>query len=365
MRSTSLLLLRSSLLGLAVSSAACGVVKNATKSGMKPILENSIAGFVSEPDLIVAEGAMLANLKLIEGIVATYPGDRDFLILAAMARANYGFAFIEDELQAVKFAYPTEPIRAEVLVHRAVACFDKGRLYAEAALAETDAYATALSGRKLEELELEELRQMLAKLKADDAEALFWLAFNWGGRLQITMDPVEATQLPKIEAMVERVLELDDRVFYDVGPHMMAGVFHGFRSPALGGNPEKAKLHLEQAAQVGKVLLPAVLEAQFVYAQTEEQEAFEQSLKQVIEAGDNHERALFDALAKRKACRLLANIDQLFLTDAKPVPSACDKVPQKHPLRAEPLEPVEEEDTTAVEAPEPSTEAGPEAGGSS
>lgn len=319
-------------------AAGCGAVSSATRIGMKPILQNGIQGFVEEPDILVAEGALVANMKLIEGVVATFPDDRELIEMAAMARANYAFGFLQDDLEALRLGRPDDRAGIEALRARVLLSFAAGRRYAERALAESGAWADALNQRPLEQLGPEDFSAALAALDRDDAPALFWLAFNWGGALQMTLDPAEATQLPKLEQMAKRLLELDDGVFYGLGPHMLAGVLHGFRAPALGGNPQEATRHFREARNRSGVLLPAVLEAQLVHAQTEQEEAFEATLREVIDADIRGDRALLEILAKKKACRLLANADELFLTDAKPVPEACLRIPHKYPLRARPLE---------------------------
>jgi hypothetical protein len=308
-------------------------VRVATKAGMKPILVQGVDGFVREHDPVIAEGAVVANMKLIEGVVATYPDDRELLELAAMARASYAFGFLGDQLEALRLARPDDRIAAQALLGRVLGSFAVGRGFAERALNDNGDWADGIGAATLESVSLEALQQVLARLEREDASALFWLAFTWGGALQASLDPAEATQLPKVEAIARRALELDERVFYDVGPNMMLGVLHGFRAPALGGNPEKALEHLARAKALGGgALLPDVLAAQFVYAQTERQEDFERTLRAVIEAPVGEARALLDVLAKRKACRLLAYEGELFLAEPQPLPEACARLPQPYPL---------------------------------
>jgi hypothetical protein len=306
---------------------------------MEPILTNGIGGFIEEPDIVLAESALAGNAKLIEGVVATYPDERVFLDMAAMARANYAFGFVHDELEAVRLAYPGNDLMSRPLLLRLLDNYATGRKFAERALASNGDWAEIIAGRKLEELSKEEIQSALATLEKEDAPSLFWLAFNWGGAMQAQLDPAEATQLPKLEMMANRVIELDDTVFFGVGPHLMTAVFFGFRAPALGGNPELARKHFALAAEKSGLLLPAVLEAQYVDAQTENQEHFEKALHQVIEAKPRADRAVFETLAKIKACRLLANVEKFFLTDPKPVPTACLDLPHKHPLREREAEP--------------------------
>ncbi|MEQ8272817.1 MAG: TRAP transporter TatT component family protein [Deltaproteobacteria bacterium] len=336
----------------AFSCLACGAVQSATKAGMKPILTNGIDGFVSEPDEVIAEGALLANMKLIEGVVATYPDDVELLEMAAMARANYAFGFVQDELEALRLAHPDRGDAAALLLWRLQQSYAAGRSYAERALAERNgAWRDALKDTRLEDLSQEDFEAALDTLGEDEANALFWLAFTWGGAMQAYLDPSAATQAPKVEKAIFRVLALDEQVFYGVGPHMLAGVFFGFRAPAIGGDPVKAEEHLDLAQKAGDVLLPEVLKAQFVYAQTEAQEKFVATLTRVIGAKPNPQRGLLEALAKKRACRLLANLDSYFLDDAKPVPDTCRRMPHKYRLRAEPLEPPEEEEEAPAEAP--------------
>ena len=330
------------MLTVGLVASGCGLVDAATKSGMKPILANGIASFINEPDAVLAEQALAANLKLIEGVVETYPEDRELLEMAAMARANYAFGFVQDDLEALQLAQPDDAAAMARLRARILVSFSKGRGYAERALRLNDGFAEAVGERALDTLSQDAFEAALAALTPDDAAALFWLAFNWGGSLQAAPDAKEATQLPKLMALSARVLVLDDGVFYGVGPHLLAGVLNGFRSPALGGRPDLATKHLDEASRRGGILLPDVLKAQWVYAQTEQADAFRTTLTAVIERPIRADRALLETLAKKKACRLLANVDAYFLEDAKPVPPACSELPHKYPLRAEPLEPADD-----------------------
>ena len=81
------------------------------------------------------------------------------------------------------------------------------------------------------------------------------------GFTQAELDAAKSTQLPKVEMITRRVLELDDEIFFGLGPHLMAAVFYSFRAPALGGDPESGRKHFALAKQKGGVLLPDVLEA--------------------------------------------------------------------------------------------------------
>src|SRR5687768_14381229 len=125
----------------------CSIVHSATKAGMEPILSNGIDGFISEPDIALAESAIAGNAKLIEGVVATYPDERSFLEMAAMARAAYAFGFVHDELEAVRIAYPTDESKSRPLLARLLANYAAGRSFAERALALEHDWARIMAGR--------------------------------------------------------------------------------------------------------------------------------------------------------------------------------------------------------------------------
>jgi hypothetical protein len=306
---------------------------------MKPILDGGVRGLVEEPDPVLAEQAVASHTVLVEGVARSYPEDRELLLMASMARSTYAFAFLQDDLEAARLGAPDDEATEDALLARILEHFAIARGFAARALGQSGGWTEALGGQTLEEAEPEAVEAALAALDPADAEALFWLAFAWGGALQADLDPAAATALPKVEAMAARVLELDDEVFYGLGPHMMTGVIHGFRAPAIGGDPEKAAHHFAEAKRLsGGVLLPDVLLAQYVYAQTGQVDAFRATLEAVIAAEPRRDRALLEVLAKRKACRLLANLDAFFLEDAAPPPAACARIPRKYPLRSEPLD---------------------------
>ncbi len=310
----------------------------ATKAGLVPILDGAVASLLAESDLLLAEPSVAANLTLIEGVVREHPDDVKLRTLAAMARSTYAYAFLQDELEALRLERPGDRSAQAALRARAKQHYGTARAHAEAALDRRAGWRAALGGATLEGAESEAFDSALSALHPEDAEALFWLGFAWGGALQVELDPAAATALPKVEALARRLLELNEAAFLGLGPHLLSGVLLGFRSPALGGDPAGAGRHFERARELSGTLLPDVLLAQYVYAQTEAFEPFTATLTAVIDAPGRPDRALLDALARRKACRLLANLDQLFLEDAEPAPEACDRIPRRHPFRTEPME---------------------------
>lgn len=133
---------------------------------------------------------------------------------------------------------------------------------------------------------LDDFKLALNKFGKKDVPALFWAAFNWGNLINFSKDSPEAiVELPKVEAMMRRVLELDDTYNYS-GPHLFLGAFYASRPPMLGGQPEEAKKEFELAIEQtgGKYYMAKVLYAQFYAVQTQNKGLFESLLKEVASA---------------------------------------------------------------------------------
>jgi hypothetical protein len=153
----------------------------------------------------------------------------------------------------------------------------------------------------------------------DDDEprfALFWTGFSWGGLANFSKDsPDSIVEIPRIEALMKRVKELDDNYYYG-GPHLFLGALYASRSKMLGGQPEEAQKEFESAIAEshGKFLMAKVLYAQYYGVQTQNRGLFESSLKEVVaaDAAALPEQRLANELAKRRADMLLRKEKMFF-----------------------------------------------------
>jgi hypothetical protein len=84
----------------------------------------------------------------------------------------------------------------------------------------------------------------------------------------------------------------------------------------LGGDPDKARKHFEQALKIteGKYLLVSFLYARTYAVQNQDIDLFTAQLKKVLEASYDvfPEQRLANQIAKRKAAALFREIDELF-----------------------------------------------------
>jgi len=258
-----------------------------------PLISSQIISMQEERDADFAEKAIPASLKMLEGLAKEDPENIWILQKLAEGFCGYAFSYLED----------SEPDRASELYFR-------GKDYAFRAL-EIQSNGKVWSG-----LSLDEWSKRLAEVTPLQQPALFWAGQCWGSWLSLNLDSVEALSgLPRIGGMMNRAVELDPE-FYYAGPHLFLGAFYGGRSLMLGGNPDKAKNHFEQALKIteGKYLLISFLYAKIYAVQNQDRNLFKTQLGKVLEASVDvlPEQRLANQIAKRKAAVLLGGIDELF-----------------------------------------------------
>jgi len=121
--------------------------------------------------------------------------------------------------------------------------------------------------------------------------------------------------LPKVEAMLQRVIELDETYYYGTA-HAMLGSFYAAQPKNMGGNPEKANEHFQKAFDISgsKLLAAQFMYAKFYAVQIQDKALFVQTLNEIIATPVNSfpEKNLANEVVKRKAKDLLEKADTLF-----------------------------------------------------
>ncbi len=270
-----------------------GCIQTIAVRSVGGIVEEGYDALTEESDLPFAEQALPGNIKLLEVMLKNDPENKRLLKLCAEGYASYALGFVED-----------------VDVERARVFYLRGRDYGLRMLEQDTDLKKALNGP------VDELRAALARKSKDDVPAVFWTAFAWGGYLNITLtDPEAIAAIPKLEAMMDFVLEKDSAFYYG-GAHLFLGTLYGSRSKFLGGDPEKSRQHFEAALRLngGKFLMTHVYYARSYAVQTLNDTLFEQLLKHVEETPLDilPNFRLANAIAKRKAKLWLARKEELF-----------------------------------------------------
>ena len=272
--------------------SGCSIRRLAVQATL-PLISSQIISMQEERDADLAEIAIPASLKMLEGLAKEDPENIWILQKLAEGFCGYAFSFLED----------SEPNRASGLYLR-------GKDYAFRTL------EIQSNGKTWRRLSLDEWAKKMAEITPSQQPALFWAGQCWGSWLSLNLDSVEAfSDLPRIDALMNRAVELNPDFHY-AGPHLFLGAFYGGRSRMLGGNPDRARNHFEQALKIteGKYLLISFLYAKTYAVQNQDRNLFKTQLEKVLEASDDvlPEQRLANQITKRKAAVLLGKIDELF-----------------------------------------------------
>lgn len=272
-------------------TASCSMDKMLVRAST-PLIDGGVEALNHETDLKLAEDSIPTNLNMLQGMIKIDPENAKLHTYAAQAYYGLSYGFNEDN----------RPQRASNF-------YIRGRHHGLTAL-------KIISGKDLLDIPITEFEEQVNKFDEDDISTLFWTASNWAKWIDMHRDEPEAiAQLARATALMQRVIELDDTFYYG-GAHMYFGVYYGSRSPLLGGNFEKSREHFNRAREItdGKLLIPDLLQAQYLARQQQDQEDFRQRLTAIINAPDDlmPSLGLQNQIAKRKAAILLKKENEWF-----------------------------------------------------
>ncbi len=261
--------------------------------GASPLIDYGVASMNRETDLELARDSIPANLKMIEAMVLADPGNAAYRVKAAMGFCGYALGFVEAD----------HPGRAIDLYRRA---FDYGRVALEHA---------GMSPASLTS-DAAVFKSSLAALDVHAVPALFWTASAWAKLIELQLDdPARLAELPRVEALMQRVLDLDE-TYYHGGAHLFFGVYYGSRAPMFGGDFARATRHFDRAAALNHnhMLLVEVYRARYLFRQMGDRAAFHATLTRVLDAplGPDPDLNLANMLAKKEAAALLTQEENLF-----------------------------------------------------
>lgn len=261
--------------------------------GTETIMDSGIVAMNQETDLELAQGAMPANLKLLEGMIIEDPGNTQLHLYAAEGFYGYTFGFVEMQ----------DRNRARNLYRR---CYEHARVALQQSGVTLDPETSTPA----------ELEAAVGKAGKKAVPAMFWTASCLANWVNLNRDsPAGIAELTSAATLMQRVIALDD-TFYHGGPHLFFGVYYGGRSPLFGGNFQLSEEHFRRAAEINddKLLVVDVLQAEYLDRQRLDRDAFHTRLTRVIEAPDNlaPDMALMNAVAKQQAAQLLESEDDWF-----------------------------------------------------
>jgi len=279
-------------LSLLLLLSACLPSKKLTVGATATLLDEVAKASYRQSDLRILREGMPAYLMLIDGMVQTVPDNEQLLIAAAQSYSSFASLFVEDQ----------DKEYANLL-------YEKGRQYALRSL-EMRGFKEPL------QRPFDDFKQGLKHLKKKEVPYLFWAATCWANWIRLNLDSMEAmSELPRVEWMMKRALELDERYYYG-GPHLFMGIWYASRPKIAGGDLKKAQEHFLKALDLGqgKFLMADIYYANYYARKMMDKNLFTSILQKVLEtpANTSPDLVLVNTVAKKQAKELLSHVEEYF-----------------------------------------------------
>jgi predicted anti-sigma-YlaC factor YlaD len=297
---------QSGVLALTALLVAGCSVRQYTVNRLGGALARSSGGaFASDDDPELVKAAAPFSLKLMESLLAEDPGNAELLQAAASSFTQYAYAFVQqdaDELEATDFA------AAQAKRGRARRLYLRARDYGLRGLeACHPGFGATLAANPA---------QAAAQATQADVPLLYWTAASWSAAIaQAKDDPALIAELPKVEALIDRAVALDEN--WDHGTlHAFLITYEMVRS-GPGDAAARSRREFERAVALssGRLAAPYVNYAEAVPLRRQQAAEFRRLLEQAlaINADAYPSARLANLVEQRRARWLLGHMDELFL----------------------------------------------------
>jgi hypothetical protein len=284
-----------------------GCLKKLALTAVANTLSEPGNGYARDDDPELVKDALPFVMKTMEQLHDSLPEHQGLTLAMVRTFTSYGVAFIEEDADRL---HETNVDAARPLYARCRRLFLRARAYGLEGLerskpgfrAEFDRAATA-----------EDRKRALARMGKEDVPLLYWTGAAWGSAVASAKDDMKLVgELPKVEALERRALELDES--YEEGSiHEFFIAFEG------GDHPAEAAQHLHRALELShkKKLSPAVSYAENVTVKQQRKRDFTQLLEEVLrfDVDSDLDHRLANIIAQRRARWLMSRADELFVAE--------------------------------------------------
>lgn len=276
-------------------------MKNAATTLTAKIIMDGMKAVETESDLYIASQTALPLVKICEVLSEGDPDNEKFLTLMAQIYGNVAFGFFEPAYMKAG------AVEKGVWKQRVDRYYRVG--YEKGLLAMEKKFGKGAGGP------IAEFEKAVNKAGKKDLKLLFWTAFDLGNYINAHKDDVSMiVNVPKVEAMVNKVLDIDPNFVYGSALAFKAAMLAS-RPPMLGGKPDEAAKLFEESIKVrdGKYLMNKVMYAEWYAIPQGNPSLAGRLLEEVLKAEETTlpEQILANKLAKERASILLSNLKNL------------------------------------------------------
>jgi hypothetical protein len=287
----------------AIALCSCSVKKYAIKQ-----LGNSLSGmdasFASDDDPDLVRAALPFSLKLVETLIDANPKDESLLLAACTGYTQYAYAFVQEDADESE---DTDRVRATALRARAAKLYVRARNY-------------GLRGFEVKHPDFvkrlkENPKQAAGELKKSEVPLMYWTTVSWAAALSASHDFAMLPEIPRFEALADRVLQIDD----DYNEGAIHGFMITYEMSRLVPKPDRfaiAKKHLDRNLELaqGHQAAPYVTYAESVLVAQKDKAGFQQMLREALKIDPNTwpEHRQLNLVMERRARWLLSRTDKLF-----------------------------------------------------
>jgi predicted anti-sigma-YlaC factor YlaD len=301
--------------------ALCCLLAALTACSMKRIAVNKIGDslasggstFEQDEDPELVAQALPFGLKLMESLLAESPKHPGLLMAVASGFTEYSYAFVETQAEETR-AENLE--RSDALKERARKLYLRAHNYGLRGLeARYPGFTAAVD---------QDAAKALARVRKRDIATLYWTAASLGLAISGSKDnPEMIGRLPLVEAMINRVAELDEGWNAGSVPEFLI-TLEASRSGVAPEEQQKVmRKHFERSLELSKGTHASAFVSFAENACVPAQNAaeFRAMLEKALAVDtDKPENRLANLIAKRRARWLLGRIGELFLEPGSPAP---------------------------------------------
>ena len=291
---------------LLLFSAGCSIKKIAVNK-LGNMLASSGSTFESDEDPDLVAAAIPFGLKLYEGLLAESPKHTGLLLAAASGFTEYSYAFIDLKAEEAK----EESVdKANALQERARKMYLRAHAYAMRGLeVKYPGFGAALDNDAI---------TALKRVRKTEVLLLYWCAASLGLAISTSKgSPEMIAQLPLVEMMVNRIVELDEAFDNGAVPEMLITLEAARSGVKLEDQEAAMRKHFDRAMEIskGKRAGTYVSFAENADELAQNAAEFKSMLEKAlaIDVDADPTTRLANVIAQRRARWLLAHQSDLFL----------------------------------------------------